>query len=350
MFIFVIYYIGNQFEGNPIDPEYISNSSVGKFPINVDSKNAISIDKIGSSIILNTEKSLDIYSKNGVLINSFMHDYSNPVVVVKNSTIVLFDRGGRSFKVLSKNKILYESNIEERISQAYISDRGHIAFINYVDRYASSVLVYDSVFEKILTWYSSEYHITSLDFKSNSKGFAVSGVGFYDGRIDSIVYEIDFSKKVEVMSKKIEDTMIISINYDKKNNLSLIGNNMLLVLSSNFSELQKNLYNNKLSNFCYTDSSDIILYFENFSLENEFVLFNSQGKIINKYLLAEDILEFSNYDNGLVATSNKKILIFDNNFKISKEMDIENTVQKFQIIDSYIYILDKLKLDKLKMD
>ncbi len=347
--LFMLYYIGNYFE-NGFSTTNTNNSkkTVG-FPINVVGENPIYIGSMGNTIVVVTESKIYLYSIAGSEILSVKHEFSNPSIISNNIISILFDRGGNSFKIFSKNKLLYEKTIQNRIINAYIGSNGYFAIVQQENRYAGSVTFYDSYFNDILTWYSSDNQINSLSFKSDNSGCWVAGYNTSNGQINSTIYNIDFSKKAELSEKILEDTMILSLN-NSNNTLSVIGDNSFYVFSQDGKELSRYRYNKKLSLFKNTPSHTILYFNDNNSVGKEIISFNDKGKIEGNYSPNSNIVDILYDKNKIVAVSNESFIQLSYNLSLIKTSYLDNSIQKSILLNNNIYHIGSSYINKIKLD
>lgn len=349
MSLFMLYYIGGYFENGFSKSNTNNSKNATGFPINIVGENPIYIDSMGNTIVVATESKLYLYSIAGSEILSVKHEFSNPSIISNNIISILFDRGGNSFKIFSKNKLLYEKTIQNRIISAYIGSNGYFAIVQQENRYAGSVTFYDSYFNDILTWYSSDNQINSLSFKPDNSGCWVSGYNTSNGQINSTIYNIDFSKKAELSEKILEDTMILSLN-NTNNNLSVVCDNEFYVFSQDGEELLRYRYNKKLSLFKNTPSHTILYFNDNNSVGKEIISFNDKGKIEGNYSPNSNIVDILYDKNKMVAISNENFIQLSYNLSLIKTSYLENGIQKSILLNNNIYHIGSSYINKIKLD
>ena len=148
----------------------------GSFPYTVDSESVVRMAQVGSGIaVLRTDK-LDILTHQGAVLQSVQHTYKMPAVDVRQGRMLLFDRGGTRYTMLSKTQTLLSGDAEREILTAALADDGHFAIATTGKGAKSLLTVYKSSGEAIFQYKCVSEYITDIAFMRGGVALTVAGV------------------------------------------------------------------------------------------------------------------------------------------------------------------------------
>lgn len=347
---FVVYYIGSYINLYGDTPSYTAGISKPGYPISLEADKPISLNKFGNTLSILTEKRLLIYSTDGREIMNVIHDYSNPMQVNNDKYVIIYDQGGKAYKIISKNKILKESEITENIQNIIVDDSGYFAITKKADRYAGAVTIYDSKFNEILTWYSSDDMIVNIGFKGSKKGCYVSAYKASQGKFLSTIYELDFNKKQEINKIVIEDTLAVELYEYDNNSYNIITDNML-INTKDHSIQKKYNYNLNLSKYYISSNKKIIMYFgDNTVHQKDLVVFNIAGEIESQITITDKVKDIVSDDKYIYILTGAKIFKYNYNFKLISSEDIQQDCEQIIAISKNIYCLGKSEVAKITLN
>ena len=206
-------------------PDIIVNdgeTQKGNFPIALNSTSVNVIGMADNNVVTADDSQIYLYDKNGKKVDSFMHNLGSPVVSVAGRKILVFDIGGKSFKVYNKNGELYSKTVDDNIIYAKISDDGYTAIVTQTEKFPSSMSVYDNNGSEIYKW-SSGQRIMNISFEDNTKGCYVSTFTSDNGLISSTVHHIRFDSTEEKMTSAKLDTLVIDTLENNNGDIWAVG-------------------------------------------------------------------------------------------------------------------------------
>ncbi len=237
-------------------------------------------------IVALSDSFFNVLSKKGKLIQSEKHNFSNPNIKSAGLRHIIFDRGGKNFKISSNTRTLYTSETEQNILTASIANDGTYAVVTQSPRYLAELYVYginNSLRFKISF---SDYYITNIEINSSSSEIALSGISAYNGDIISNIYIVDNASKTIKSQFELPDNMVTDIKYFANGNVVAIGDKYSAFISPKTKSVTKKDYENKILKFYDFDKSNTLCVCISSSI-NE----SSRDTIIKLNDQAEEILK-----------------------------------------------------------
>ena len=93
---------------------------------------------------------------------------------------VIFERGGTSFRLDTKNKNIYTKTAEADIIFGTVSSNGSVALVTESDAYTCSIAVYDNTGKRIYQRDCVEY-VTDIVFRNDNAGCCFTSVTAENG-------------------------------------------------------------------------------------------------------------------------------------------------------------------------
>ena len=184
-------------------------ATVGSFPYDVQSNSVEDIVPFGGGVAVLKTDTLDVLSSSGKLLQSVRHNYPSPAIDINGGRAILFDRGGTRYTVLSRTRILKEeTNAENKILDAKMSQSGKFAIAVTSVSVNSILSVYDTSFKEIFRWKGVSEYITDMSFSDNVKKIAVTATGVNNANPYSKLTIFDF-KKPEPLAETVFDSMML---------------------------------------------------------------------------------------------------------------------------------------------
>lgn len=210
------------------------------FPYPVDSASVVRMTAVGSGIaVLRTDR-LDILTKTGATLQSVKHTYTMPAIDVCAGRILLYDRGGTRYMILSKTGVLRAESEASggSILTAALADDGRYAVAtsaagvknNTAGRSLASALlagedtagktagsgsksvltVYNTKGEKFFQYKCVAEYVTDVAFTQN--GAAVTLAGVENAETHSRLLVLHFKKTEPLQDLAFENTTFFHVN------------------------------------------------------------------------------------------------------------------------------------------
>ena len=205
------------------------NKGGNGFPVKVAGNSISSIQSMGEAALLSDTSFIVLNGKGGEIINR-QHGYAQPKMKVTPNRAMIYDMGGKHFKVESKTKTLVEKTMDQNIITAAISVNGTYGVATSSKGYLAEMTVYKPNGIEIFKWYSSEYYIVDMAINYSGKGATVAAVTTKDGDICSVLITFDFRKKEPKAKIELDQTLLLSVDYLQNGNIAAVGDNKTCVV------------------------------------------------------------------------------------------------------------------------
>ena len=210
----------------------------------------------GSLLALASDSHLYLFNSAGDTVLSDQHSYARPTMAAANKRVLLYDRGGNSFRVDNSSGVVYEREMSNEIICAALNADGAAAVAAHEERYSGSVSVFNLQNQQVFKWYSADYQITGLTLEGSC--LAVACLGARDGAILSTVYQMDTGggSEQQVVSVEFSDMMVLSVRYLNNGSLCVIGDTKTVLLSASGEVMAEYSYGKTVNDFC-DDTGDV---------------------------------------------------------------------------------------------
>lgn len=246
----------------------ISQSPSASMPVGLAGTSVRSVSELNGNISLITDSTMYLYSQSGGVLLSEPHGMVNPVARCSGRKILLFDHGGSSLIVRTRDKVLLDTAFDSKIINADINADGDLAVVTEAQRYASQLHIFGSDLEtEALTWSaSSDYIIAASVSPDGKKAAAVSLAGNEYGEMVSVVHMLDIASGRVTAQKEFKDSSAISLCYDSQGNIKLLCDSFAAVLDEDLNILSSFYFTDTLSFYSNRSGADgMALLFDRFT-------------------------------------------------------------------------------------
>lgn len=297
-------------------------------------KNDASASKYARSsggVICASENSIIFYDKTGNERWKKTTNISSPNLKVNNSYILLWEDKGKQACVYGYNKPLYEINTDEKILNAYVSEKGECVLVVEKAYYKGEVKVFNKSGEEIFNRSFGSENVMSAAI-SNSRKLAISLMSV-DKRAHSRIVFFDISKKDEENSITYKDTIVYNLEFV---NMSLIAyaDNKMICLKQNAKEDWVYDYSDKNLKKCFSDiKNSRLLMFDNLN-NAEFSVVSLSGKENRK--LTTDVIPDSAdiYGGELIFNDERNLYLANTNGVLQANYFASRDIKDAYFIDA----------------
>ncbi len=329
---------------------FFSGLGTGKgFPVSISASASRNIASSGNDIVLLGDSSVMLYKKNGKIIFNRTHNFSNPAIVTSDSRILVYDRGGSSFRVENRTRLLYDIDIENEIITAGIAENGSFAIASYSDKYVSDVTVYSKNGDQKMQWHSSDRQVVSLALSRNGKYMSVGTLAAQGGEYISQILIFRVKDGKILTEQTYEKSVIASLNYNRGYVVGVF-NNMLTSVNTSGKRTDYTVENGKISCFAKNKNGVVISVQKFNDDENNIILiFNNAMKNIGTVDLDCPANAVSMKGKNVVALSNDSIILFNKNGVKKKTKNLDADAHRIVSVNSGVACLCSSTLEFVKI-
>ncbi|MEG1953906.1 MAG: DUF5711 family protein [Hydrogenoanaerobacterium sp.] len=236
---------------------------------------------VGKNLAVLTDSNLYFYNETGKEIRSLQHKYSNPVVRINGSRVLVYDMGGKKLRVESLSRTQVQKELDFPIYAGDISSRGDVAVATGAQRRLAEMTVYDHMLSEPAKYKfkSAENYITDIKFSAAGREIAVAAVNVSDGELASSVLIFKLKEEEPICEKKLMGELIHTVKA-ARDGFCVVTDSRSLVLSYSGEQKGEYSYNYRaLSSFDYNAAGCTALLFGDYreSKNGQLVLLSADG-------------------------------------------------------------------------
>lgn len=266
----------------------------GDDSVNLQSNKITDFRNDGGRISVLSDTYLELYNANAKQMLCHQHGFSTPQLKTSDSRVLVFDRGGKGFKIFNNSKMLLDEKLQATIISADISRNGSMAFVTESTGYLAQVSVFDKDLKNKFTFYSSEKRITDAALNNRGRKLAVSEIFVENGVCSSTVSVYNFSDSKPVFVEKFENEIITSL-INTGSRILAVGSKTIAYLSWNGKHKELPSLNNSLIKFKVINNKNAIFVTGSINgLSKSCVsVYNSKGVQISSFDFDDNITDIS---------------------------------------------------------
>ncbi len=247
------------------------------FPIKIQGGMGYQLLAMDGALALLDESRFYVYDTNGRLMNQTQHTYSNPILCVSDTKALIYDVGGKSYRLESKYKTIYEHDADDVIYLARLSDKDYVGIVTRSDFYLSQLKVLDEKGEKAFTLQSYDGRIIDIEFNKDSTGCIITLLYAKGGELLSRMVCYDFTKKEPVWEAQPVDTLTMDVKMYSNGTIAMIGDTVYALFDSNGNLLSKYAYEEPITDYASSGEMSVIIT-ENTELRKTNMVIFSPGR------------------------------------------------------------------------
>lgn len=204
----------------------------GNFPLTISGNTGYQLKMADNTLFLLHDNYLDLYSIHGDLQDSRQHAFQNAMLSTAGKYGLVYENNGKSFRLDTKNKNLYNKTADNNIISGVVSEDGSVALITESGSYACCIEVYDDTGKRIYQR-SCVNHVTDVVFHNDNKGCCFTTINVENGAVSSTVTSVSFHQKEEQWTSSPIDTLEIYTRCASDGTICVVGNTACAYYSKN---------------------------------------------------------------------------------------------------------------------
>ena len=321
-----------------------------RFPLSVNTESTLVADVAGDNIIILTTENVLIYSPNGKQLFNQPHIYAKPGISINGERVVVFDRSGKSFMLINKDKLIYEGEAENTILCAEYGCDGNYALGTQGNGATSTLNVYDKLNKNIFQWNCAHEHIVSIALSDNGRYAGVAVLGAENGELFTTVQYFGFDYKETLNTQKISGVTPLDMEFTKFNMLTLLTDKGVYTIErkADAYESVASFYSSEFNSCDFSDNGKYIVTLAKYGSENVFEinLFSKSGKIKETISVDFEIKSTRMSDNYIFALGETKIMVYNLRGTNVSEINYKGEVLMLLPTDDFVFITSLNKITR----
>ena len=159
------------------------------------------------------------------------HGYTNPVLTRCGKRILVYDLGGKNFRV-SENGVDFTetAQYDYTIYTGAIAANGNYAIVSSSAGYTAQVAVFDRNGQKLFSWASQNYLIGSVAFSGDGTHIVTTAFTSHNGELDSTVIVFSLSSEQPLVTHDLDENIALDACFTDSNTVLLVGDRAAVTL------------------------------------------------------------------------------------------------------------------------
>ncbi|HEX3025831.1 MAG TPA: DUF5711 family protein [Clostridia bacterium] len=320
--------------------DVFSGFEKSRYPVMLSQGNFIGAVPVGQNLGVLTDTSFLIYSSTGKPLAERQHGMSSPSVISSGNKAMIYDRGGKQYKVETRYSEVYSGQTDYPIITAAVSKSGYFALVTESDNYLSEILVYNQNGVNVFKYYSAEGRVLSVALSPDGSRIAAVTVGAKNGDIQSTVKIYKTSGRNEISSKSYDGLLLFSIGFKGNDRITAIGDTASIFLHNDGSSISRYDYQDKTLK-CYSNTPwTTALVFSKYGVGSDSTVtsFGANGDVAGQTDIHSDVKSVYAGNKMVVALTQRGIWHSDTSLKNSATTNVSGDMIHTISIQNDVYI------------
>lgn len=218
--------------GDVVDTAYSAINRGPGWPVNHIVANLKNAASLADGAVILSDTDLVIYSPTGKMLRNVQHGYGNAEISVSNTRLCLYNRSGKELKIEGRSRTLHKATYEQPVLFVKMAKNGSYAVVTESSGYKVEMMVYNSLFDLVLHWYSAEDMPVALALDPTGKSVAVGCITPFNGGLNSIVYMFKTGKDAPIAEITTQNTIPLKMDYLQNGDLAVVFDGYAAVYSA----------------------------------------------------------------------------------------------------------------------
>lgn len=317
------------------------------YPYRMNGVEIVDAGMTNSDLVLVYDDSVKVLDSTAKELSNITHKYNHPVMSSNSGRVLLYDEGGKSFRVQSKTRVLYEKQLEHIIYTGAMGKDGTVALATSASGAESMLTVYDNDKDEVFVWKCAKEHIISCDVSDNGRFFAVSVMGVDNGSIYSKVYIFNKNKTEAQATFEYKDSSVSSVQFLSNETLFVLGNNVCQIIKGDEVKEKIDVSINTPSRLYISDNNTAILVLSKYSSTTQKIIkvYNKSGVELFTQEIDGLVKSVSTDGKYIAVLTDDNVQIFNHKGNAVGSADVNTDAEEVivSLRNTYVYSLDKIE-------
>lgn len=312
--------------------------------------NGIEISDAGitnSDLLLVYDDTVKVLDSTAKELSNLTHSYDHPVMSSNSGRALIYDEGGKSFRVQSKTRILYEKELDYMILTGAMGKDGTVAIGSRAKDAQSMLTVYNTNEEEIFVWKCAKENIISCDVSDNGKLFAVTVLGVDNGSVYSKVYIFNKKDTEPKASFEYPDSAISSVQFLSNETLFVFGNNICEVINGDKVSEKIDVSVDTPYKLYISDNNTAVLVLSKYSSTTQKIIkvYNKSGSELFTQEIDGLVKSVATDGKYIGVLTDENVQIYNTKGEMCGSANVNTDAEKVMISgrNTYVYSVDKIE-------
>lgn len=308
------------------------------FPYAVDSASVIRMAPVGSGVCVLRAGRCDILNRSGKVLQTVQYTYSQPAIDTRNGRVLLYERGGTRYMLLSKTKTLYSGETQQSILTAALADDGRFAVATTAESAKSVLTVYKASGREMFSFKCVSEYVTDIAFSGGGVAVTVSGV--QDAQPYSRLLLLSFKETEPKADLRFADTIFFHVHSSGKTTAAC-SKSLFTVMRSAEKEREDAFDSDTLQFFCADEkgrSTMILLPYGN-EYASKLRGLQANGKVAFEVECGEKILAAARSSSYTAVLTDQAVLTYNNSGTKVGTLTLTDSARDICLSGQNLYIL-----------
>ena len=296
------------------------------------------------------------YNSSGNVVSGNEVTISSPIFSSNNRFLALAENNGDTIYLISGSNIIWQGNVEGKISKINVNNNGYISVILTGTSYKSIVVSFDAKGKELFKTYLSSTTAIDMDISNDNKYLSIAEVDYSGAISKSMIKTISIEKASSDPSNSViytytneNNSLIAKINFGSKNILACVYDDSLHYLDiSGRQDFEIIKYTNQ-NNFADIELKNSCMYSENnsfgFSSNTNVNITNIPNNNTSIYTLKGGIKSIYCYNEKIAINNGSEIHFIGLNGWLLKKYSSLSEINTIILGDSIAGIVYKDKIE-----
>jgi len=310
-----------------------------KYPVQFDEGLTKAAVPVGPNVGVLTDTSFILYAHNGEKLASRPHGFNSPAAVSGGGRALIYDRGGRQFKIETRFGEPFSKTAAYPITSATMGSKGNFAVITQAENYLSELTVYSSSYKAVFRWNSTKGRILAAALSPDGKKLAAIVTGARNGTIFSDIYIFGLDSEKPLAVKQYTGDFLYSIRFKDNKRIAAVGDQKSVFLYTSGEQKSEYDYGGKELIASVNLDGPTVLAFRADSEKTNIVSLDGEGKTLGSAKINGALTSVSVNSNYIVALTDGKIFTSKSNLKEISETSVPVGALSAMAIKKHIFLV-----------
>lgn len=316
-----------------------------KFPYALDASTVIRMAPLDSGVCVLRAGRCEILNRDGKVLQTVQYTYSMPAMDTRNGRVLLYERGGTRYMLLSKTRVLHSGETAEEILTAALADNGRFAIATAEKNAKSLLTVYKSSGKEFFKFKCVSEYVTDISFASG--GVAVTVTGVENAEPYSRLLVLNFKETQPKADLRFHNNIFFHVHSSGRTTVAC-GKSLFTVMKGSEKEREESFESDTLHFFCADEKGRTTMVLDAYGNEYAAKLrgLQANGKAAFEVECDEKILAAARSSSYTAVLTSGAVLTYNNSGTKVGTLTLTDSARDICLAGQNLYVLFYDRLER----
>jgi hypothetical protein len=322
------------------------------FPVVLSGSAGYSMNRVDTNFLLLSDTYLYTYNYRGGRVITHRHNYARPMQRANDRRTLIYNFNGHEFSLFTRNSLIYEEKLEDRIVLAELGDNDMVAVVTTSAAFSNILLIYDGNGNWRYRQRFIDEEVMAVEFASQSNEIFVATSTVRNGDIVSKLYRFRTDTEDDLIWQQYLPQGIWALQINENGNyISVLSDTMIMTYSGDGEFIGSYGFDSgRLVRDIYGDEFNLVILSDYVTGRTLYVTLDPQSHLIKSEIMPFEVKQVEIFGEIVYTLTGAGLIQHDRELNQLGIIELEDEFRDFVIVNQHAMLLGYGTVERVELN